>query len=157
MVVSCSLIHDIFVLDREFVLLFGDCHHEKISGHTNLRLRMNWCTHNIAHVIWLVKSCLVLCANYRLVLKTRRSLSPHGHTTCLLSEHIGWYSAHLPTLDWVWVGDNAFSRLILRAFDRVWSDFVGKEWSNNLLDLLEMVGSDFFDELVMLSLSLYRS
>lgn len=144
-VVSCSLIHKIFVLDREFILFLGNSHHEKISGHTNLRLRMNWCTNEIAHVGWLVKCCLVFCTNDGLVLETWRSLSPHGHTTSLLSKHIGWYSAHLPTLDRVGVGDNTFSHLILCAFNCVRSDFIGKERSNNLLDLLEMIGSDFFN------------
>ena len=154
MLVSRSNRHEVLVLDRQLILLLGNGHHEKIPWHAHLRLGLNRWSHHVAHVLRFIVVILMLFSNDWLVLESRRPLSANSHASSLPSQIFRWDCAHLLSLDGVAIGNYSLTHLIFRVLNRIWSQFGRQEWSDNLLDLLEMISSDFLNQLFMLNVGL---
>ena len=148
--------HEISVLNRELILLLGDCHHKKVSGNTHLRLGRHRWSNDVTQVCRLVKVSLVFFADNGLVRHSRGHLSTNRHTTSLATQIFGGDGSHLLSFNRVTVSNYSLAHLIFRTLDRIWCLLVWQERPNDLLNLFEMVGSNFLDQLLMFCMCLDR-
>ena len=145
---------EVFVLQRKLILLFRNCHHDEISGNSYLRLGWDRWSAEITHVGSLVQSNLVFLAHDWTVNQVWWTLGSHCHATGSHFKIGRRDRSNLLSLHGVRVCDYTFAHLAFCCLNRVRCYFILQERPNDLAHLLEVVGSHFLDQLLVLGISL---